>query len=146
MNAKFVEYTLPQESSAPYAITRGKDGNMWFTENKGNRIGRITPEGEIKEFAVPTTNAGLSLIVSSNEELWFTENKANKIGKINMEGRIIEFQLPLEDAGPFGITIGKDDAIWFTEITGNKIGRMTKRGEFSEFALPSEGFLHRFWT
>ena len=31
--------------SGPAEITAGPDGNLWFTECKGNRIGRITPDG-----------------------------------------------------------------------------------------------------
>jgi virginiamycin B lyase len=30
-------------SSQPWGITAGPDGNLWFTEQVGNKIGRITP-------------------------------------------------------------------------------------------------------
>ena len=32
----------------------GPDGNVWFTESIGNKIGRITPAGVITEFTIPT--------------------------------------------------------------------------------------------
>ncbi len=31
---------------------------MWFAEKTGNKIGRITMQGQITEFPVPTPNAG----------------------------------------------------------------------------------------
>jgi len=34
---------LPNESSGPNDIVRGPDGNLWFTERTGNRIGRMAP-------------------------------------------------------------------------------------------------------
>jgi len=34
----------------PYGIAAGPDGNVWFTEQGGNRIGRITPAGVISEY------------------------------------------------------------------------------------------------
>src|SRR5579862_8306665 len=34
-----------------YRITLGPDGNLWFTEYAGNRIGRITPSGVVTEFS-----------------------------------------------------------------------------------------------
>ena len=37
------EFTIPTTSSIPEGITAGPDGNLWFTENGGNKIGRITP-------------------------------------------------------------------------------------------------------
>ena len=35
-------------------VAAGPDGNLWFTENA--HIGRLTPAGDITEFALPTTN------------------------------------------------------------------------------------------
>ena len=45
--------------SAPSGITAGPDGNLWFTEFDGSRIGRITPAGVASEF--PPTAAILSI-------------------------------------------------------------------------------------
>jgi len=33
----------------PQGITAGPDGNVWFTEYSGNRIGRITPIGAVTD-------------------------------------------------------------------------------------------------
>ena len=42
-------------ASGPCAIASGPDGNLWFTELAGDRIGQMTPAGTmITEFAVPT--------------------------------------------------------------------------------------------
>ncbi len=43
--------------SVPIYIKAGPDGNMWFTELVGNMIGRITPNGTVKEFPIPTRNS-----------------------------------------------------------------------------------------
>jgi len=37
------EFPVPTADSGPWAITAGPDGNLWFTEYDGNKIGRITP-------------------------------------------------------------------------------------------------------
>jgi streptogramin lyase len=44
------EFSLPF-GSAPFGITAGPDGNLWFTES--GKIGRITPSGTITEFSLP---------------------------------------------------------------------------------------------
>ena len=36
------EFPVPTAGSHPVGITRGPDGNLWFTENAGNQIGRLT--------------------------------------------------------------------------------------------------------
>src|ERR1043166_4890928 len=47
------EFPLPHANSSPQGIAAGPDGNVWFTEFDGNRIGRITPAGAITELTVP---------------------------------------------------------------------------------------------
>ena len=74
---------MPTAASTPVGITTGPDGNLWFTEHDGNKVGRITPDGTITEFAVPTANGGQSGITAGPDNaLWFTENAGNKIGRI----------------------------------------------------------------
>src|SRR5215467_5689961 len=48
------EFLIPTIFSRPVAITKGPDGNLWFTESDGNNIGLITKAGVITEFPVPT--------------------------------------------------------------------------------------------
>src|SRR5258705_9559905 len=67
----------------PAAIAAGPDGNLWFTEQGGNRIGRITPAGVVTEFSAGiTAGAALAGIAAGPDgNLWFTENGGNRIGR-----------------------------------------------------------------
>src|SRR5260370_39836097 len=51
------EFPLPTSEISPAGITAGPDGNLWFTASTAvgdiSRIGRITPAGQISEFALP---------------------------------------------------------------------------------------------
>ena len=69
-------------TSAPWGITAGPDGNMWFTETLPNsKIGRITPAGVVAQFAVPTPQSSpLGITTGPDGNLWFIENHGNKIG------------------------------------------------------------------
>src|SRR5207244_10986950 len=50
----------------PTSIIAGRDGNLWFTESFGNKIGRIAPaSGLIKEFCQALTAGNPSGIKSS---------------------------------------------------------------------------------
>ena len=46
-------FAVPTPNSVPVWITAGPDGNMWFTEAVGNKVGRISPSGAITEFPIP---------------------------------------------------------------------------------------------
>src|ERR1700704_4075219 len=61
----------------------------------GNKVGRITPQGHITEFLIPTPNSITTEITrGSDGNLWFFENGGNKIGRITPQGRITEFLAP----------------------------------------------------
>ncbi|SKG70783.1 hydrolase [Mycobacteroides abscessus subsp. bolletii] len=119
----------------PATITAGPDGNLWFTESLANKIGRITPDGQVTEFS-----AGLSrgsapdrITAGPDGNLWFTQVLGNTIGRITPDGQITEFAGLSPNSGPFGITAGPDGNLWFTETRGNRIGRITPDGQITEF-------------
>jgi virginiamycin B lyase len=101
----------------------GPDGNLWFTENTANKIGRITISGAVTEFPIPTVNSGpFGITAGGDGNLWFIE-KANKIGRITTGGVITEFTVP-QGGQLREITKGADANLWFTETNGNRIGRI----------------------
>jgi virginiamycin B lyase len=73
-------------NSVPIAITAGPDGNLWFTEQSGNRIGVITPTGVIVELSVPTPNSEPRGITAGPGGIWFTESDSTKIGRVRVTG------------------------------------------------------------
>src|SRR5262249_60777646 len=80
--ATFIEYGVLTPNSRPVGITAGPDGNLWFTEQMGNKIGRITPAGAITEFVVPAAGSGPNGIAGGPDgALWFTEFLGNNIGR-----------------------------------------------------------------
>src|SRR5215467_8204965 len=67
-------FAISTANSQPDGIVAGPDGNLWFTEARGNQIERITPDGKITEFALPTANSSPgSITVGPDGNLWFTE-------------------------------------------------------------------------
>ncbi|HKA36761.1 MAG TPA: hypothetical protein VKH43_08065 [Thermoanaerobaculia bacterium] len=46
------EFELPTPLSIPFSIAAGPDGNLWFTEPDVGVVGRITPQGEVREFVI----------------------------------------------------------------------------------------------
>jgi virginiamycin B lyase len=121
------EFTVPTANSRPGGITVGPDGALWFTEENGHKIGRITTGGSITEFPIPHNPAfppsPQEITAGPDGALWFTEFGANppKIGRITGDGTITECNLP-PGSGPDGITTGPDRRIWFTQNGTNKIG------------------------
>jgi streptogramin lyase len=45
-------FPLADRQAEPGGITAGPDGAMWFTERRGNRIGRITTDGAVSDYVL----------------------------------------------------------------------------------------------
>ena len=126
----------------PAGITRGPDGNLWFTEvdaMNGNQIGRITPTGQITEFSTGITPGSQPFDITAGPDgnLWFTET-ADRIGRITPTGQVTEFTAGITaNSQPSGIVAGPDGNLWFTEPLGpNSLGaiaRITPTGVVTEF-------------
>jgi virginiamycin B lyase len=69
------EFDVPNDY--PQDITRGPDGNVWFTLQAS--IGRITPAGSITAFPVPAPPWGITTGPDGN--IWFTEWGVGRIGR-----------------------------------------------------------------
>jgi streptogramin lyase len=130
-------------SSTPFILTAGPDGNVWFTEYTGNRIGRITPSGVVTEFSAGITagSGPVGIVLGPGGNLWFTESSGQRIGRITPAGVVTEFSAGITPLSyPQGITAGADGNLWFTENNVSKIGRITPTGTVTEFPLsPNSG-------
>ena len=59
-----IHYAVPGPPDFVGPLVAGPDGNLWFGENTRGKVGRITPQGVITEFALPA-NGGQQLAVGS---------------------------------------------------------------------------------
>ena len=124
-NAKPTPTGAPLGTHAPYAITAGLDGNLWFTEYQGDGIGQMTPYGATKRFQIDPDGFAERITAGPDGAVWFTDAVGNRIGRVESDGKIAYVKLPHPESGPAGITTGPDENLWFTEHSGNRIGRLT---------------------
>jgi Tol biopolymer transport system component len=123
------ERPVPTASSQPVSIVAGPDGNLWFTELRGNKVARMTSDGAVTEFPIPTPNSQPDdMDVGPDGNLWFAEVLGNRIGSITPDGVISEFLVPTPNSRPTVVAAGPDGNLWFTErgtaaSPGNKVGR-----------------------
>jgi streptogramin lyase len=117
---------------------------VWFTDGAGHAIGRITPSGQITEFAV-TTFAGanpVDIAVGADGNLWFSDQGTTEaIGRITPSGQITETAAGTgglnAGAAPDEIVPGPNGTLWFLDVSGTKpaIGRITASGQIGEFSM-----------
>jgi len=161
--ALITEYAMNADPR-PHGITVDPGGTVWFTEELGNRIGRLSGS-QVVEYNIPTLgSAPWGIVYDPNPDgddpnansIWFTESGSGKIGRFK-DNVFAEFTLgnPAGGAGngnPRGITFDynvssniKYKNIWFVEFTGQAIGRiyynatklLANRWIMTEYKVPS---------
>ena len=98
-------------------ITAGSDGAIWFTNEEGHSIGRITPQGVITNYTDPKIAAPDRAHVEPRRQLVVRERRRFFSGRITVKGVVTTFTDP-GIGSPVEITADADGAIWFT--TGGK--------------------------
>lgn len=129
------EIPITAGAGATFA-TAGSDGNVWFAELNGNRIGRVTPAGTVIEFPLPVPqSAPLDITLGPDGNVWFTEYLGDRIGRITPAGEITEYPLPTPGSNPHRIVAGRDGHLWFTERAVDRIVRISTTGKITEYQL-----------
>jgi virginiamycin B lyase len=147
------EYPIPTGSapdlpvaSAPAGIALGGDGDIWFTDDGQNSdgqnlVGRISPNGTITEYPIPTKGSDpLAIALGADGDMWFTEPGIDAVGRITPAGEVAEFTVPSVENLLRDIVRGPDGNMWFTEIPASgqeepALGEITPSGTVKTFAL-----------
>jgi virginiamycin B lyase len=135
----FVEHKIPTAQAGIAEMTIDGDGNLWFTEQDGGKIGRLIPGGFITEFALSgAASRPTGITLGPDDNIWFTDPGKNTIGRIDpTTTAIAEFAIPSAPGGePHHLTAGSDGNLWYTATRANKLGKVTPEGAITEFDLP----------
>ena len=97
-----------------------RDGDIWFSEYEAGQIGRISMDGRVTEYSIPTPNCEpRAMAVHPDGHIWFVETRANALGRIDREARITEWPVKTPDASLRGVCVAPDGDLWFTENFAN---------------------------
>ncbi len=117
--------------NGPDSIATGPDGNLW-TVPVGNKIGRLTPSGRLRRFAVPGGLGDTGAITAGPDgALWFLNGN---VGRITTAGRVTMYPYTLSTGTlPVNSTIitGPDGNLWFGVGQPNSVGRITPQGQIT---------------
>ena len=122
----------------PHGLGVAADGKtVWFTGKGTGTVGKITPDGRVRHYALPTVGSVPIYIRSGPDgNMWVTELVGNKIARVTPAGCVTEFAIPTFNSRPIAIVPGPDGNMWFTEEAGNKVGRVDPQGNITEFPVP----------
>ncbi|HEY1956067.1 MAG TPA: hypothetical protein VGH28_10645 [Polyangiaceae bacterium] len=140
------EYKVPTADAFPHDVAVGPKGELWFTEERANKIGRLDrTTGTFDEYTLETAAAaphGLAIDRSGN--VWFSANAKGFIGKLDpATGRFAKYALPDRHASdPHSLAFDRSGTLWFTVEKAGFVGKLdTETGEFALRPLARENAL-----
>ena len=129
-------------STDPHFVAAASDGNVWFTvqgafdpvtfQTPGS-VARVTPRGDITEFAVCDGCITNDIVQGPDEILYISDNDGH-LRRITTTGEVLPSISPCGDVfcDPLDGVAADSTSIWFADFFNNRVGR------FNVFAAPGE--------
>ena len=144
------QFRVPTANSQPRAITNGSDGNRWFTEGTEftgapAKIARITPAGDITEFAPDVADGCNFCIITDIAQgpggiLYITSNDPTLM-RFNVVTQSFETPVQMPNTSALGgdVAASATDA-WVTDFNNDVVWRYRiSSGQFTSFAVSDPG-------
>ena len=140
------QFKVPTANSQPRAITNGSDGNRWFTEgteftSAPAKIARITPAGDITEFAAGVADGCNVCIITDITQgpggiLYITSNDPTLM-RFNVATQSFETAVQMPNTSALGgnLAVSATD-VWITDFNNDVVWRyQLSNGQFTSFPV-----------
>jgi virginiamycin B lyase len=126
--------------SDPHTLVFDEKGDIWFTLQSGNAVGRLSKDDlQVSLIQMPTPSARpYGIKIDEEGTIWIAEFGTNKLGVVDPAALTVrEIPLPRESARPRRLAVTSDGRIWYVDYRGGYLGRYDpKRRTFREWQLP----------
>jgi virginiamycin B lyase len=125
----------PPTKGKPQRLEQDADGVVWFTERRGNKIGRFDPKTEqFKEFPLPGPEASPYAIgIDRDHMIWYSSHEQDTLGRLDPKtGEVIEYPYPHSEISMREFFVDSQGRMWYASSVNNKIGYFYFNGEASE--------------
>lgn len=102
-----------------------KDGIVWFSERRGNKIGRFDPATEtFKEYDLPGPEASPYAIgLDRNGMVWYASHEQDLLGRLNpATGKVTEYPFPHSEISMREFFLDDKGHIWYGSTANDLIG------------------------
>lgn len=138
-NGKLERLPKGSRNAEPLGLGVDASGHAWLADPPAVAIQRISPDGEIKAFALGTAISRLGrLAIAPDGAVWFAESTAFSITRLK-DGVLKRHEISEVRGAPFGVAAAADGTVWATLQAGNSLVRIATDGSMSEFEVPTRG-------
>jgi streptogramin lyase len=115
----------PPTKGKPQRLTIDEEGMVWFTERRGNKLGRFDPKTEtFKEFPLPGPEASPYAIgIDRDHMIWYSSHEQDTLNRFDPKtGDVIEYPYPHSEISMREFFLDHKGRMWYASSVNNKIG------------------------
>jgi len=115
----------PPTKGKPQRLQVDEDGVVWFSERRGNKIGRFDPATEtFKEFPLPGPEASpYALGIDREHMIWYSSHEQDTLGRLDPKtGNVVEYPYPHAEISMREFFIDSRGRMWYASTANNKVG------------------------
>jgi virginiamycin B lyase len=134
------KFTRFIEGEYAYDVKPDKNGDVWFTSPRVNKIGKVDGKTmKVSQWTLPTSDAyPRRMEIGSDGAIWSGEFRGAKMARFDPKTQTFkEYPLPGPDPSPYGLGVDTDGYIWYDSHDMDVIGRFDpKTGKVTEYPFP----------
>lgn len=125
----------------PYDIVAGSNGAMWFTEQRGDAVGRVDRDGAVREFSLRVHNAQPQGIAAGPDGAFYVAETygptqyATHVARITTAGVITNWND--DNSMPLDVAAGPHGTMWFTQACSGLAVIDTQTGKITWRSVPT---------
>ena len=115
----------PPTKGKPQRLEVDSDGIVWFTERRGNKLGRFDPKTEkFTEFPLPGPEASPYAIgIDRDHMIWYSSHEQDTLGRFDPKtGEVIEYPFPHSEISMREFFLDAQGRMWYASSVNNKVG------------------------
>ena len=110
----------PGRNYEPLGLAVAADGSAWYTDIKAGAVMRITPSGEVAQFALDSAIVRLGRVaIGPDGSVWFADATGAGITQLK-DGTFTRHEIGSADSGPYGVAVTSDGIVWATLQAGEQ--------------------------
>jgi virginiamycin B lyase len=138
-DGKIAKFPKGKQNVEPLGLAVDSSGVAWYTDAAARAIGRITRDGVVTSFRLPTPADKLArLTVAPDGAVWFADGTSLSVTRLK-NGVFTPFETGSFRAAPFGVAVDPAGTVWATLGNANRLERVEPDGRLSELDVPTRG-------
>ena len=134
------KFTHITEEPRVYDVKPDKNGDVWFTAQNKNKIGKVDGKTmKVTEWTMPTDKSyPRRMEIAPDGIVWVGEFMAGKMARFDPKTQTFkEYTLPGPDPTPYALGIDAEGYVWYDSHRQDTIGRLDpKTGKVTEYPFP----------